>query len=105
MQARKLKGWTQAELADKAESNRDLIGRYERDDTMPGADIAGRIAEALGISLDYLILNKRPGNADPSQKLAQLSVILEALPPSDLEHVAAVADAFHTKSQLQAIMK
>ena len=32
-----------------------IIGRYERDERTPSVDIAKKIAEALDVSLDYLV--------------------------------------------------
>lgn len=52
---RKEKGLKQEALAKKAEVSRVSIGFYERDDRMPPADIATRIADALEVDVDYLL--------------------------------------------------
>lgn len=54
-QSRKEKGLKQEELAEKASISRVAVGNYERSDRIPPLDIAGRIADALGVSLDYLM--------------------------------------------------
>jgi len=101
-QTRKQKGWTQTELAEKAQTSRDLIGKYERDDIMPGADVAARIADALETSLDYLLRNIVPGI---NKEYAELFAKLEVLSASDLDHVSAVINAFATKTKLESIKK
>lgn len=53
--SRKRKGMRQSDLADKAGVSRVTIGFYERNETVPSADIAGRIAAALGVDANYLL--------------------------------------------------
>jgi transcriptional regulator with XRE-family HTH domain len=35
--------------------SREIIGRYERNDASPSIEVAKKIAEALEVSLDYLV--------------------------------------------------
>lgn len=46
---------SQDELAIKLDVHRAVIGRYERDEVKPSIEIAAAIAEALEVSLDYLV--------------------------------------------------
>ncbi len=55
MQARKEKGLTREELAEKIGTSGPIVGRYERGDMMPSVDIATKISEALEVSLDFLV--------------------------------------------------
>lgn len=55
MQARKEKGLSRDELAEKIGTSGPIVGRYERGDMMPSIDIATKISEALEVSLDYLV--------------------------------------------------
>jgi len=48
-------GFTQVELAKKAGITDRALRSYEKENRIPPVDIAGRIAVALGISLDELI--------------------------------------------------
>lgn len=52
---RKKKDWSQADLAVKIEVSRVIIGKYERDEATPSIEVAKRIADALGVSLDSLV--------------------------------------------------
>lgn len=49
------KGLSQTELADKSGVSRVMIGKYERGEAMPSIDAAKKIADALEVSLDYLV--------------------------------------------------
>jgi transcriptional regulator with XRE-family HTH domain len=52
---RKLKAWSQTDLADKSGISRVMIGKYERDEASPSIDAAKKIADALEVSLDALV--------------------------------------------------
>lgn len=52
---RKSKGMTQIELAKAANVSFISIHRYEAGERIPNVDIAGRIAAALGCTVDDLI--------------------------------------------------
>lgn len=49
------KGFSQTDLADRSDVSRVMIGKYERGDAVPSLDAAKRIADALEVSLDYLV--------------------------------------------------
>ena len=55
MQARKEKGLSREELAEKIGTSGPIVGRYERNDMMPSVEIATNISEALEVSLDFLV--------------------------------------------------
>lgn len=48
-QARKLKGWTQSELAEAAELSLDMIGRMERGTASPSLETIEALAAALDV--------------------------------------------------------
>jgi transcriptional regulator with XRE-family HTH domain len=52
---REAKGWNQSELADKSGVSRVMIGKYERADAVPSIDAAKKIADALDVTLDFLV--------------------------------------------------
>jgi transcriptional regulator with XRE-family HTH domain len=51
---KKLK-WSQDELAKKVGTSAPIIGRYERNEIKPAIDTAKNIADALGVTVDYLL--------------------------------------------------
>lgn len=67
------------------------IGRYERNEIKPSIDIASKIAEALDVSLDFLV-----GNADAVLEKALVKKIsdIQRLPEEDKACVHKMIDAF-----------
>lgn len=57
------KGWSQEELAKKSGVGRISIIRYENNERIPQVDVASRIANALGCTIDELLGEKK----DPDQ--------------------------------------
>ena len=57
---------TQAELAKKLDVSQQHISAYERGERIPGIDAAARIADALGVTLDELVIIR-----DAHEKIAQ----------------------------------
>ena len=52
---RKEKNWSQTDLANKSGVSREMIGKYERGKAIPSVDAAKKIADAFGVSLDFLV--------------------------------------------------
>lgn len=82
---------SQDELAKKLEVHGAVIGRYERDEVKPSIEMAAAIAEALEVSLDYLV-----GNSDLLLEKNVLNKIMDIqkLGTEDKAHVFAMLDAF-----------
>lgn len=55
MLLRKQKGLSQAELGKVIGTSGDVIGRYERDVITPSIDVIVNIADALEVSIDFLV--------------------------------------------------
>ena len=52
---RKERKLAQGELAKKVEIHPNILGRYERGETTPNIEIVSKLADALRVSVDYLI--------------------------------------------------
>jgi len=52
---RKRLKWSQDELAKKVRTSAPIIGRYERNEIKPAIDTAKNIADALGVTIDFLL--------------------------------------------------
>ena len=52
---RKEKKLSQAEMGKLSGINGDIIGKYERDEMKPSIDTAKKLANALDVTLDYLV--------------------------------------------------
>lgn len=66
-----------------------IIGKYERNERTPSVEIAKNIAQALGVSLDYLVGNTEL-ILDPTiiQKIQEI----QRLPDHDREHLLYLMD-------------
>lgn len=89
--ARKKKGLSQDELAKKVGTISVTIGRYERNEIKPSIDIAAKIADALEVSLDYLV-----GNSDSvlEKTLVKKITDIQKLSADDKNVVIKLIDAF-----------
>ena len=90
-EVRKEKKISQDALAKKIGQHGAVIGRYERDEVKPSIEIAARIAEALEVSLDYLV-----GSTD---LLLDKNIInriqdIQKLDNENKKHLFALMDAF-----------
>lgn len=52
---RKQHNWSQTDLAGESGVSREMIGKYERREATPSIEAAKKIADAFGVSLDYLV--------------------------------------------------
>ena len=88
---RKRRGTSQAELGKACGTSGDLIGKYERDETKPSIEVAGKISDALEVSLDFL-LGKTTVELD-KKTLKRLQEI-QKLNDDDRTHLFELMDAF-----------
>ena len=100
--ARKQKKMTQNDLGKAVGTSGDIIGKYERDEIKPSIDTAAKIAEALSVTIDYLVKEGEYQNID-NETLKRMKQ-LEKLSPEDKSHVFAMLDAFFAKNKLQSLL-
>lgn len=100
---REQKAWSQNDLEQKSGVSRVMIGKYERGDASPSIDAAKRIADAFGVSLDYLAGEGALGKVD-KKTLKRLQDI-DSLKELERNNLLAVVDAFlrdaHTRKAYQ----
>lgn len=90
---RKQKNLSQGDLADKISVSRDAIGKYERGDIMPTADKAKKIADVLGVSLDFLMNDAAKEDAVDKDMLQRMQEV-QKLPDSEKDKITSIIDAF-----------
>ncbi len=100
--ARKQKKMTQNDLGKAVGTSGDIIGKYERNEIKPSIDTAAKIAEALGVTIDYLVKEGEYQNID-NETLKRMKE-LEKLSKEDKAHVFAMLDAFFAKNKLQSLL-
>jgi len=96
--ARELKGWTQAELADQAKLKGSAISHFETGRRAPSLANLKRLADALSVTVDYLL-----GRVDePTASGAQADKLFRdfaQMSASDQESVAAFAALLAKKNK------
>lgn len=100
--ARKQKKIRQADLGKMIGTSGDIIGKYERGENTPSIEVTTKIADALGVTLDYLVKDGTYEQID-KDTLQRLRDI-QKLPKKSKEHVFALLDAFIKQAKLKAIM-
>ena len=71
---RKSNNLSQADLASKTGVSQVMIGKYERGDAIPSIEVAKKIADTFGVSLDYLV-GEGQNAAFDKKTLARLQTI------------------------------
>jgi transcriptional regulator with XRE-family HTH domain len=80
-----------------------VISRYERGEMTPSIEMAKNIADALEVTIDYLI-----GGSDTmviDKELLQRMEDIQKLNETDKGHLFALMDAFLQNTKLQKIMQ
>lgn len=78
-------GYTQSELADKANITKSVVSFYEHKDRAPSPDVLKRFAEVFDVSTDFLLGVKRntPDTLDVSglseAEIEALQTIVESM--------------------------
>jgi len=101
LRIRKQLKWSQTDLAKKIGTSAPIVGRYEREEIKPSIDVASKIADALGVTLDYL-LGKSDEMVLNKKNLQRLSDI-EQLPEEDKKHIFYTIDGLIKAAKLRSI--
>lgn len=89
---KKAKKMSQIELANITNISRDAISKYERGDVSPSVEYAKRIAEALGVSLDYLVSDNEQEDILDNNAVKRIKEI-QQLPELEKDKIYSVIDA------------
>jgi transcriptional regulator with XRE-family HTH domain len=87
---RKEKKLSQAEIGKRASINGDIVGKYERGEMKPSIDTAKKLADALEVSLDYLVGDAELKVLD--KKTLQRLEDIGKLPEDDRQHIFYTID-------------
>ena len=88
---RKEKNWSQTDLANQSSVSREMISKYERGIAIPSVDAAKKIADAFGVSLDYLVGEGINSSFD-KQTLQRLQEI-QGMKPDFKMHLFSIIDS------------
>jgi len=89
---KKQKKLSQVALAETTGISRDAISKYERGDSVPSVDYAKRIADALGVSLDYLVSDSDIEDVLDNDTVNRIKEI-QILPDSEKDKIYSIIDA------------
>lgn len=102
--ARKIKGLSQQDLAKVVKIHFTNIGKYEREEAIPSADVLNRIAKALDISTDFILngtlQDKAKSTIQDDDLLMQFKKV-EQLPSDKKKLIKEFLDAFLFKDSVQ----
>jgi transcriptional regulator with XRE-family HTH domain len=98
---RKSKGLSQQELAKAVDTSREMIGKYEREEVVPSVEMAKKIAEALEVTLDFLVDQDSLAAVDKNtlKRMKELG----QLPEEDKEHIFYTLDNLIKAAKFKAI--
>lgn len=105
-QIRTGKGLSKSELASLVGVHYSQIGRYEEKGATPSADIMAKIANALGVSSDFLMSGSSDELADSSltdKELLNQFKAIEKMQEQDKSVIKILIDAFITKKKIQLL--
>ncbi|MGH3372692.1 MAG: helix-turn-helix domain-containing protein [Nocardioidaceae bacterium] len=97
-------GWSQGELGERIGTDSQRVSRHENGRITPSVDALVRIAEALDVSVDYLLIEdspRRPLHAVDADLAARLADLAE-LSDDDRASLLHMLDALVTKNRLKA---
>ena len=103
---RKQKGWSQSELADKASITPTHVNRLETGKYNPSIDVVLRLAQALDVSLDQLVLDNL-GDVSvhvENKSLAERIRLIETLTENRREALFQVLDDMLTNQKMRQFL-
>jgi len=102
---RKQKGWAQKELAAQVEIRFQQLNKYESGLNIPPAEMLIKLADALGVSVDFL-LTGNPVEDSPlaNSRLFKRFQAVETMATDDQETVIRVIDAMVAKQRIASAL-
>jgi len=105
-QLRQERGWSQEQLARKADIHQKQISSYERGKTLPSTAVLIRFAETFDVSLDYLAFDTE-GKSTPldvsDRELIRRFEEIDKLDEKDKKTIIKVMDAFILKNKFKTL--
>lgn len=90
---RKKQGWSQQQLAKKIGTSGPIIGRYERGEMTPSVEVAKKLADIFGVTLDFLVDDTGLAAEIKDKAMLQRLMDIEALELEDKKSIVQVIDS------------
>ncbi len=104
---RKEKKWTQDALSKAISVHSKHISRYENEKATPGPDTLKKIADAFGVSTDYLVYDNVPRNGkikiDDPELLEDFEKISQ-LKEEDINTIKNLIKAMIIKNEMERVL-
>ncbi|WP_456440305.1 helix-turn-helix domain-containing protein [Psychroserpens sp.] len=97
---RKQKKLSQNDLGKEIGTSGDIIGRYERDEVKPSIEVASKIADALEVSIDFLVGKV---TVEVDNNLLKRVIEVQQMGDDDREHILYTLDALIKSVKLKSI--
>ncbi|GAC1541232.1 MAG: hypothetical protein NVS3B12_28680 [Acidimicrobiales bacterium] len=99
-------GWSQAELGKKVGTDSQRISRYENGRLNPSVAAVVRLAEALNVSVDYLVVEGAPRRPlqGPDLDLGERLADLGQLDEDDRSAVLRIVEGLLAKNRVKAAL-
>ncbi|WP_420385814.1 helix-turn-helix domain-containing protein [Roseivirga sp.] len=89
---KKLNGLSRADLVTATGISKDAISKYERGDT-PSVEYAKRIADALGVALDYHLVSDSDEQEVIDRETLNRVRAIQGMPEQEQDKIFSVIDA------------
>jgi transcriptional regulator with XRE-family HTH domain len=90
---RKQHGWSQQQLAKNIGTSGPIVGRYERGEMTPSVEVAKKLADTFGVTLDYLVDDTGRAAEIKDKAMLQRIMELQALDSEDQKTIVHVLDS------------
>ena len=90
---RKERGWSQPKLGKQVGTSGAIIGRYERGEITPSIEVAKKLADTFGVTLDFLVDDKDVPNILHDQTMLVRWQEIDALESSERDRILSVLDS------------
>ena len=104
---RKKKGLNQGELAEKVGINPSHLSRLENGKYQPSVDALQKIAEALEVSVDFLLSDDDSGELEvkiENKSLSERLRLIDTLDEADQQALIQVIDSMLTKQRMKQLL-
>jgi transcriptional regulator with XRE-family HTH domain len=90
---RKERGWSQPELGKRIGTSGAIIGRYERGEITPSIEVAKKLADTFGVTLDFLVGDKAVPNILSDQTMLARWQEIDALEAKERDRILSMVDS------------
>ncbi len=90
---RKERGWSQSETGKQVGTSGAIIGRYERGEITPSIEVATKLADAFGVTLDFLVGDQDVPNILHDRTMLARWKEIDALEPPERDRILSVMDS------------